>query len=124
MNINTTHLQEMLNKIVSSNEDEAIKAIEAMVNELVEIKEVIKTEEAIIEAQNELENLEKVSIGDVPDEEFEEFVKTHKAAVSAAKQKIYELRVSLFDKGIPPFMLDSKVWSMNEVAKKCSTQYQ
>lgn len=123
MNINTTHLQEMLNKIVSSNEDEAIKAIEAMVNELVEIKEVIKTEEAIIEAQNELENLEKVSIGDVPDEEFEEFVKTHKAAVSAAKQKIYELRVSLFDKGIPPFMLDSKVWSMNEVAKKCSTQY-
>lgn len=124
MHINTIHLQEMLNKIVSSNEDEAIKAIEAMVNELVEIKEVIKTEEAIIEAQNELENLEKVSIGDVPDEEFEEFVKTHKAAVSAAKQKIYELRVSLFDKGIPPFMLDSKVYSMNEVAKKCSTQYQ
>ena len=123
MNINTIHLQEMLNKIVSSNEDEAIKAIEAMVNELVEIKEVIKTEEAIIEVQNELENLEKVSIGDVPDEEFEEFVKTHKAAVSAAKQKIYELRVSLFDKGIPPFMLNSKVWSMNEVAKKCSTQY-
>lgn len=59
MNINTIRLQEMLNKIVSSNEDEAIKAIEAMVNELVEIKEVIKTEEAIIEAQNELENLEK-----------------------------------------------------------------
>lgn len=123
MNINTTYLQEMLNKIVSSNNGEKIQAIEAMIAELTEIKEVSKTEEEIIEAQNELENLEKVSIGDVPDEEFEEFVKTHKAAVSAAKQKIYELRVSLFDKGIPPFMLDSKVWSMNEVAKKCSTQY-
>lgn len=123
MNINTAHLQEMLNKIVSSNEGEVIEAIEAVINELVEIKEIIKTEEAIIKAQNELENLEKVSIGDVPDEEFEEFVKTHKAAVSAAKQKIYELRVSLFDEGIPPFMLDSKVWSMNEVAKKCNTQY-
>lgn len=123
MNINTAHLQEMLNKIVSSNAGEAIKAIEAMVNELVEIKEVVKTEEAIIEAQNELENLEKVSIGDIPDEEFEEFVKTHKAAVSAAKQKIYTLRIALFDNGVPPFLLDSKVWSMNEVAKKCSTQY-
>ncbi len=54
MNINTAHLQEMLNKIVSSNEGEVIEAIEAVINELVEIKEIIKTEEAIIEAQNEI----------------------------------------------------------------------
>lgn len=87
-------------------------------------KIVTANDGAKIEAQNELENLEKVSIGDISDEDFEEFVKTHKAAVSAAKQKIYKLRVSLFDEGIPPFMLDSKVWSMNEVAKKCNTQYQ
>lgn len=123
MNISTAHLQEMLNKIVTANDGAKIEAIEAMIAELTEIKEVIKTEEAIIEAQNELENLEKVSIGDVPDEEFEEFVKTHKAAVSAAKQKIYTLRIALFDNGIPPFLLNPKVWSMNEVAKKCSTQY-
>lgn len=123
MKINTAHLQEMLNKIVSSNEGEAIEAIEAVINELVEIKEIIKTEETIIKAQNELVEIEKVCIGDIPDEDFEEFVKSHKAAVSAAKQRIYELRVSLFDKGIPPFLLDSKVWSMNEVAKKCNTQY-
>ena len=123
MNINTAHLQEMLNKIVTGNDGEKIQAIEAMIAELTGIKEVSETEEAIIEGQNELENLEKVSIGDVPDEEFEDFVKSHKAAVSAAKQRIYELRVSLFDKGIPPFLIDSKVWSMNEVAKKCSNQY-
>lgn len=123
MNINTSYLQEMLNKIVTANDGAKIEAIEAMIAELTEIKEVTKTEEEIIEAQNELENLEKVSIGDVPDEEFEEFVKTHKAAISAAKQKIYELRVSLFDKGIPPFMLNSKVWSMEAVIKKCSHHY-
>lgn len=123
MNINTAHLQEMLNKIVTANDGAKIEAIETMIAELTEIKEVIKTEEAIIEAQNELENLEKVSIGDVPDEDFEEFVKSHKAAVSAAKQKIYTLRISLFDKGIPPFLLNPNVWAMNEVAKKCSTQY-
>lgn len=87
MNINTAYLQEMLNKIVSSNDGAKIEAIEAMIAELTEIKEVTKTEEEIIETQNELENLEKVSIGDIPGEEFEEFVKTHKAAVSAAKQK-------------------------------------
>lgn len=118
MNINTAYLQEMLNKIVSSNDGAKIEAIEAMIAELTEIKEVTKTEEEIIETQNELENLEKVSIGDIPDEEFEEFVKTHKAAVSAAKQKLLTLRIAMFDKGIPPFMLNSKVWSMNEVAKK------
>jgi hypothetical protein len=123
MNINTAHLQEMLNKIVTANDGEKIQAIEAMIAELTEIKEVSETEEAIIEGQNELTNLENVSIGDIPDDEFEEFVKSHKAAVSAAKQRIYELRVSLFDKGVPPFLLNSKVWSMNEVAKKCSTQY-
>ena len=123
MNINAEYLQEMLNKIVTANDGEKVKAIEAMITELAEIKEISETEEAIIEAQNELVNLKTVSIGDIPDENFEEFVKSHKAAVSAAKQRIYELRVSLFDKGIPPFLLDSKVWSMNEVAKKYSTQY-
>lgn len=123
MNINAEYLQEMLNKIVTANDGEKVKAIEAMIAELAEIKEISETEEAIIEAQNELVNLEKVCIGDIPDEEFEEFVKSHKAAVSAAKQKIYAFRVSLFDKGIPSFLLDSKVWSMNEVAKKCNTQY-
>lgn len=123
MNINAEYLQEMLNKIVTANDGEKVKAIEAMIAELAEIKEISETEEVIIEAQNELENLKKVSIGDISDEDFEEFVKNHKAAVSAAKQKIYTLRASLFDKGIPPFMIDSKVWSMNEVAKKCNTQY-
>lgn len=124
MNINTAHLQEMLNKIVTANDGAKIEAVEAMIAELTEIKEVTKTEEEIIEAQNELTNLENVSIGDIPDEDFAEFVKSHKAAVSAAKQKIYTLRISLFDKGIPPFLLNPKVWSMNEVAKKCSTQYE
>lgn len=123
MNINAEYLQEMLNKIVTANDGEKVKAIEAMITELAEIKEISETEEAIIEAQNEIVNLETVSIGDIPDENFEEFVKSHKASVSAAKQRIYELRVSLFDKGIPPFLLNPKVWSMNEVAKKCNTQY-
>ena len=89
-----------------------------MIAELTEIKEVTKTEEEIIEAQNVDKSWKTFQSGDIPDEAFEEFVKSHKAAVSAAKQRIYELRVSLFDKGIPPFLLDSKVWSMNEVAKK------
>ncbi len=123
MNITAANLQEMLNNIVTADEGEKIKAIEAMINELVEIKEIIKTEEAIIKAQNELVEIKKVCIGDISDENFEEFVKSYKAAVSAAKQRIYELRVSLFDKGVPPFLLDSKVWSMNEVAKKCNTHY-
>ena len=47
-------LHEMLNKIGTSNDGEKIQAIDA---------------------QAKLENLEKVSIGDVPDEAFEEFVK-------------------------------------------------
>lgn len=120
MNIAAANLQEMLNNIVTANEGEAIEAINAMINELTEIKEIIETEEEIIEAQNKLVNLEKVCIGDIQDESFEEFVKSHKAAVSATKQRIYQLRASLFDKGIPSFLLDSKVWGMNEVAKKCS----
>ena len=124
MNITAANLQDLLNNIVTANEGEKIKAIEAMINELIDIKEICETEEAIIEAQNELVNLESVSIGDIPDEDFAEFVKSHKAAVSAAKQKIYTLRISLFDKGIPPFLLNPKVWSMNEVVKKCSTQYE
>lgn len=124
MNITAANLQNLLNNIVTANEGEKIKAIEAMINELIDIKEICETEEAIIEAQNELVNLESVSIGDIPDEDFAEFVKSHKAAVSAAKQKICTLRISLFDKGIPPFLLNPKVWSMNEVVKKCSTQYE
>lgn len=116
-------LQAILNKIVTANDGAKIEAIEAMIAELTEIKEVIKTEEEIIEAQNELENLEKVSIGDVPDEEFEEFVKTHKAAVSAAKQKLLTLRVVMFDKGIPPFVINPNVWSMEVVSKKCNHHY-
>lgn len=123
MNITAANLQELLNNIVTANGGELIKAIDAMIEELKEIKEIVETEEEIIEAQNEFIEIENVCIGDIPDEDFAEFVKSHKAAVSAAKQRIYELRVSLFDKGIPPFLLDSKVWSMNEVAKKCSTQY-
>lgn len=123
MNITAANLQDLLNNIVTANEGEKIKAIEAMINELIDIKEICETEEAIIEAQNELVNLESVSIGDIPDEDFAEFVKSHKAAVSAAKQKIYTLRISLFDKGILPFLLNPKVWSMNEVVKKCNTQY-
>lgn len=116
-------LQEMLNKIVTSNDGEKIQAIEAMIAELTEIKEVSKTEEEIIEAQTELENLEKVSIGDIPDEEFEEFVKTHKAAVSAAKQKILTLRTSLFEKGVSPFAINSNVWTMEAIIKKCNCHY-
>lgn len=116
-------LQAMLNKIVTANDGAKIEAIEAMIVELTEIKEVTKTEGEIIEAQNELENLEKVSIGDVPDEEFEEFVKTHKAAVSAAKQKLLTLRVVMFDKGIPPFVINPNVWSMEAVSKKCNHCY-
>lgn len=124
MNITAANLQDLLNNIVTANEGEKIKAIEAMINELIDIKEICETEEAIIEAQNEIVNLESVSIGDIPDEDFAEFVKSHKAAVSAAKQKIYTLRISLFDNGVPPFLLNPKVWNMNEVAKKCSNQYQ
>lgn len=124
MNITAANLQELLNNIVTANEGETIKAIDAMIEELKEIKEIVKTEEEIIEAQNELIEIENVCIGDIPDEKFEEFVKCHKAAVSAAKQKIYTLRIALFDNGIPPFLLNPKVWSMNEVAKKCSNQYQ
>nr|DAM51160.1 MAG TPA: hypothetical protein [Caudoviricetes sp.] len=100
-----------------------IQAIEAMIAELTEIKEVSKTEEEIVETQTELENLEKVSIGDIPDEEFEEFVKTHKAAVSAAKQKILTLRIALFEKGIPPFLINSNVWTMEAIVKKCNCHY-
>lgn len=116
-------LQEMLNKIVTCNDGEKIQAIEAMIAELTEIKEVSETEEEIIDAQTKLENLEKVLIGDVPDEEFEEFVKTHKAAVSAAKQKILTLRTALFEKGIPPFMINSNVWTMEAISKKCNHRY-
>lgn len=116
-------LQAILNKIVTADDGAKIEAIEAMIAELTEIKEVTKTEEEIIEAQNELENLEKVSIGDVPNEEFEEFVKTHKAAVSAAKQKLLTLRVVMFDKGIPPFVINPNVWSMEAVSKKCNHHY-
>lgn len=116
-------LQEMMNKIVTSNDGAKIEAIEAMIAELTEIKEVTKTEEEIIETQNELENLEKVSIGDIPDEEFEEFVKTHKAAVATAKQKLLTLRVAIFDKGVPPFAINPNVWSMEAVSKKCNHHY-
>ena len=116
-------LQEMLNKIVTSNDGAKIEAIEAMIAELTEIKEVTKTEEEIIETQNELENLEKVSIGDIPDEEFKEFVKTHKAAVATAKQKLLTLRVAIFDKGVPPFAINPNVWSMEAVSKKCNHHY-
>lgn len=116
-------LQAILNKIITANDGAKIEAIEAMIAELTEIKEVTKTEEEIIEVQNELESLEKVSIGDIPDEEFEEFVKTHKAAVATAKQKILTLRTSLFEKGIPPFAINPNVWSMEAVSKKCNHHY-
>ena len=75
MNITAANLQNLLNNIVTANEGEKIKAIAAMINELIDIKEICETEEAIIEAQNELVNLESVSIGDIPDEDFAEFVK-------------------------------------------------
>lgn len=116
-------LQGLVNKIITANDGEKIEAIEAMIAELTEIKEVSKTEEEIINAQNELESLEKVSICDIPDEEFEEFAKTHKTTVATVKQKILTLRTALFEKGVPPFAINSNVWTMDAIAKKCNPRY-